>query len=206
MTHVPSTPDTNAEYQRVVDRCRTVFEAKLAQYGPAWRMFRLVSVVDQIYIKARRIRQIEQMTSAPRVADTIDDEYTGILNYAVMAIWHLESGDLDLPERLDEVAFEPMWSDPVQAGRRFTAVTDRARTLLAAKNHDYGEAWREMAMPSLTDEILSRTVRIKSLLDGDEDASAKVESQLIDVVNYAAFALIRLEAGTSRPATHLPGR
>lgn len=192
----PSTSDTAAEYAAVVDRCRAVLEAKLAQYGPAWRMFRLVSVIDQIYIKARRIRQIETMSGAPRVADPIADEYTGILNYAVMSIWHLESGDLDLPEQLDDVTFEPMWSDPAAAGERFAEVTARAQALLAAKNHDYGEAWRDMAMASLTDEILSRTVRIKSLLGraGEVD-TAKVESQLIDVVNYAAFALIRLAAG-----------
>ena len=85
---------TDREYQAVVGRCRGLFEAKFVEYGPAWRMFRLISVVDQIYIKARRIRQLEQMTGKPRIADTAEEEYTGILNYAVMAIWHLESGDL----------------------------------------------------------------------------------------------------------------
>ncbi|MDO9353935.1 MAG: DUF1599 domain-containing protein [Solirubrobacteraceae bacterium] len=192
MTTEPDTPDTGAQYAAVIDHCRRLFETKLAQYGPAWRMFRLVSVVDQIYIKARRIRQIEGMSGAPRVADSIEDEYAGILNYAVMSIWHVETGDLDLPEDPDDLAFEPMWSDPVAAGRRFLEVTDRAAALLAAKNHDYGEAWRDMAMESLTDEVLSRTVRIKSLLATDLPDLRRVDSQLVDVINYAAFALVRL--------------
>ena len=186
--------DTQTQYRAVLEHCWSIFSVKLADYGPAWRMFRLISVVDQIYIKARRIRRLEELGGRGRVEDSAADEYAGILNYAVISLWHLDSGDYDLPEALRDVRFEAEWTDLDVARRRYFAVGERARELLARKNHDYGEAWREMAIESITDELLSRTVRLKGLLEADPVDRDRVASQLYDVINYAAFALIRLDA------------
>lgn len=184
-------PDTSSQHRLVAQHCAGLFVSKLAEYGPAWRMFRLISLVDQIYIKARRIRRLEELKGASLVEDSAWDEYVGILNYAVIGIWHLEEGELDPPERLQDVHFEPRWTDPQAARKRHLAVTSKALELVSRKNHDYREAWREMAMPSLTDELLSRCVRMKSMLEAGSE-SERLESQLYDAINYAAFALIRL--------------
>lgn len=196
---------TAAQHRIVAERCAEVFAAKLADYGPAWRTMRLISIVDQIYIKARRIRQLEQTGGRAQIADPAIDEYVGVLNYAVMSLLHLDEGELNLAEHLEETRFEPRWTDREAARARFLAVTGQALALLERKNHDYGEAWRQMAIESITDELLSRCVRIKGLLEGAPDMEA-VSSQLFDTINYAAFALIRLRyadapstaAGTAR--------
>lgn len=184
-------PDTASQHSLVAQDCASLFAEKLAEYGPAWRMFRLISVIDQIYIKARRIRRLEELDGASLVEDSASEEYVGIINYAVVGIWHIEEGELHPPERLEEVRFEARWTDPQIARERHLEVMGRALQLLSRKNHDYGEAWRGMAIASLTDELLSRCVRMKSMLEGDRGQES-LESQLYDSINYAAFALIRL--------------
>lgn len=152
---------------------------------------RLISLVDQIYIKARRIRQLQQSGGHAAVPEPVLDEYVGVLNYAVIALLHLKEGELELPGHLGELVFEPQWTDQGAARASFLEVTTKALSLLEAKNHDYGEAWRQMAIESITDELLSRCVRIKGLLEGAAGSEA-ISSQLYDTINYAAFALIRL--------------
>jgi len=199
-------PDTSAQHRLVAEHCASLFVSKLADYGPAWRMFRLISLVDQIYIKARRIRRLEELQGRGLVEDSAWEEYVGILNYAVIGIWQLREGELKPPESLEDVRFEAAWTDPRTAAERHLAVASEALGLLARKNHDYGEAWREMAIPSITDELLGRCLRIKSLLEGVGETerggreTKRIEGQLHDAINYAAFALIRLAEG-ARQAT-----
>lgn len=203
---VRSAPDTESKHRLISAHCASVFAGRLKRYGPSWRMLRPISVVDQIYIKARRIRRLEQLGGEGAVEDSIWEEYAGILNYCVMALWQLELGEPDLPQSLDELSLPAEWSDAAAAIARHEAVTERALRLLERKNHDYGEAWRKMAMESITDELLSRTVRMKRLLEGGERSGERlkqVESQLYDAINYAAFALIRLSEDVGE-ATRLP--
>lgn len=193
-------PNTSAQHRLVAQRCAAVFVHKLSEYGPAWRMFRLISLVDQIYIKARRIRTLEETQGNRLVEDSASEEYVGVINYAVIGISQLQEGVLQPPERLQDVRFELHWTNPHAARRRHLEITEKALALVSRKNHDYNEAWRGMAIPSLTDELLSRCVRMKSMLEGEQEPERdrkRLESQLYDAINYAAFALIRLAEGAS---------
>lgn len=202
---ISTAPDTAAKHRLVAAHCAAVFTGRLRRYGPSWRMLRPISVIDQIYIKARRIRRLEELGGGGRVQDSAWDEYVGVFNYSVMALWQLDLPGPSLPESLSELALSEEWADPARARKRHEAVAEHALELLEMKNHDYGEAWREMAMQSITDELLSRTARMKRLLeaggapDGGEDVREQVESQLYDAINYAAFALIRLAEAASGP-------
>lgn len=192
---VAAAPDTESKHRLIAEHCAEVFAGKLGDYGPAWRMFRPISLVDQIYIKARRIRRLEELGGEGMVEDSAWEEYVGILNYATIGVWQIEQGEPELPERLAELEISKAWTDPEIATSRHLAVAEQALSLLQRKNHDYGEAWREMAIESITDELLSRAVRMKHLLQGPEPDPRRVLSQLYDTINYAAFALIRLAEG-----------
>ncbi len=182
---------TAASYRRVMRGCRDLFTAKLKDYGPSWRMFRLGSLVDQIYIKARRIRELERLGDARRIADTTSDEYVGVVNYAVIALDRLAHPE---EETLPELEGRPpeRWSAE-RAAATYDGYAERGLELVLQKTHDYGEAWREMEIASLTDEILGRTARMKTMIRnaGRTDVSEGLEAQLLDTLNYAVFALIR---------------
>ena len=182
-----TTPD---HYDLILSRCRTLFLAKTHDYGTAWRILRLPSVTDQIFIKANRIRTIQE-TGTQKIADDVNEEFVAIINYCLIALMQLRlptTAPLDLPA--DEVA----------------AAYDREnglnRELLLAKNHDYGEAWRQMRVSSITDLILMKLHRIKQLenLGGAALVSESVEGGYRDMLNYAVFALIlREEAAGAQP-------
>ena len=182
-----TTPD---HYDLILSRCRALFLAKTHDYGTAWRILRLPSVTDQIFIKANRIRTIQE-TGTQKIADDVNEEFVAIINYCLIALMQLRlpaSAPLDLPA--DEVA----------------AAYDREnglnRELLLAKNHDYGEAWRQMRVSSITDLILMKLHRIKQLenLGGAALVSESVEGGYRDMLNYAVFALIlREEAAGAQP-------
>ena len=172
-----STPD---HYDLILSRCRELFLAKTHDYGTAWRILRLPSLTDQIFIKARRIRTIQE-TGMQLVADDVNGEFVAIINYCLMALMQRRlppDAPLDLP--------------PEAAAAAYDHEAAENRRLLLAKNHDYGEAWREMRISSITDLILMKLHRVKQLEDlgGAALVSEGVEGSYRDILNYAVFALI----------------
>ena len=167
----------------MIARCKELFLRKNKDYGSAWRVLRLTSLTDQIYIKAARIRTIEEQGTS-KVSDRVEDEYVGIINYCLMAlIQHSLSGD----ERQDIPVAE--------LGPLYDKYVVQTRQLFQDKNHDYGEIWREMRISSYTDLILMKLLRIKQIEDnqGLLLASEGVDANYMDIINYCVFALIRLE-------------
>ncbi|NCF57833.1 MAG: DUF1599 domain-containing protein, partial [Bacteroidetes bacterium] len=163
-------------------KCRELFSKKAHDYGTAWRILRLPSLTDQIYIKAQRLRSIED-EGLQKVDDPIEGEFMGILNYSIMALIQLEKGVANEPDMTAE--------DALIAYDRYAG---EILELMMAKNHDYGEAWREMRLGSFTDLILQKLLRVKQIEDnqGKTLASEGIDANYMDMVNYAAFALIQL--------------
>lgn len=174
--------NTSAEYDAVIKICRDLFIKKTKDYGTAWRILRPTSITDQIFIKAQRIRTLEDKKVSKVGEDTIG-EYIGIINYCVIAMMQLELTD-DAPYELnaEEVAVN------------FDAKINETKELMFAKNHDYGEVWREMRVSSLTDLILMKILRVKQIEDNDGKtlASEGVKANYQDMINYSIFALIKL--------------
>ena len=171
---------TATQYAAEIARCRELYGKKLIDYGAAWRILRLPSLTDQLFIKANRLRTIQD-AGVQKVADSQEGEFIGIVNYAIMALIQLERG----------IANEPDLS-PEEALAAFDAQTTKIYELMEAKNHDYGEAWRDMRVTSLTDLILQKVLRVKQIEDnsGATLVSEGVDANYMDMVNYAVFALI----------------
>lgn len=178
---------TLEQFSEVVRCCRDLFLKKTADYGTAWRILRPASITDQLYIKALRIRSIEQK-GEQKVADSMESEFMGLMNYSVLALIQLE-----LPE---DAALELGLETTAALYDRHIAENIR---LLQAKNHDYGEAWRLMRVGSMTDLILQKILRIKQIEDnaGQTLVSEGLEANYRDIINYAVFALIRLSEKTN---------
>lgn len=173
---------TVTEYKQVIATCKTLFEKKTKDYGTAWRVLRLPSITDQIFIKAQRIRSIQEKGSQ-KIEDSIKDEFVGIINYCLIALMQIELLDSQKTEmNYDEL--EPLYEKLVE----------EVLTLLQNKNHDYGEAWREMRVSSITDIILMKLYRVKQIEDnaGVTVASEGVKANYQDMINYAVFAMIKL--------------
>jgi hypothetical protein len=173
---------TLQEYNQVVKRCKDTFVKKTIDYGTAWRILRLPSITDQIFIKAQRIRSIQEK-GVQLVEDDIREEFVGIINYSVIALMQLSLQDsTELTLSAEEV--ERMYSEHIEENIK----------LLTAKNHDYGEAWRDMRVSSITDIILMKLYRTKQIEDnqGQTLISEGVEANYRDMINYAVFALILL--------------
>lgn len=179
--------DTAAQYAEQASRCRDLFVRKLHDYEASWRVLRLASLTDQLYIKVLRIRNIETMGKA-FVADSIEDEFIGLVNYGLIGL--IQSG-LETSDQVD-IGNE-------QALSLYDKVVESARMLMLQKNHDYGEAWRLMRISSFTDLILSKVLRVKQIeeLEGMTEASEGIPANYQDIVNYALFALIRLNEETA---------
>jgi hypothetical protein len=173
---------TSEQYDAVIEKCRSLFNKKMADYGAAWRILRLPSLTDQIYIKAQRIRSIENK-GVQLVDDDIAGEFIGILNYSLIALINLEKGVVEQPDL-----------SPREADEYFVEFAQQAKDLMERKNHDYGEAWREMRISSLTDLILQKLLRIKQIEDnkGKTLVSEGIDANYYDMVNYSVFALIKL--------------
>jgi hypothetical protein len=172
---------TIEEYERQIAKCRELFVKKTHDYGTSWRVLRISSLIDQIFIKAQRIRSIEEK-GEQKIGDSITGEYIGIINYAIITLMQLELGS--------------SYSDDIPNERLFALYDKYARQaeeLMAAKNHDYGEAWREMWISSFTDLILSKLLRVRQILtnEGKTLVSEGIDANLYDMINYAVFALIR---------------
>lgn len=178
--------DTTAEYNAVIKYCKDLFVKKTKDYGTAWRIMRLSSITDQIYIKAKRIRTLE-VKQVSKVGDDISDEFVAIVNYCVIALMQLELGE-DGEENLAVEFVDKMYS----------AKVNETRDLMFAKNHDYGEAWRDMRVSSMTDLILMKLYRVKQIEDngGATIVSEGFIGNYQDMLNYAVFCLIKLGFST----------
>jgi hypothetical protein len=173
---------TLEQYNLVIERCKEIFLAKTADYGTAWRILRLPSLTDQLYIKASRIRSIEEK-GIQKVGDSIENEFIGLVNYSIIALIQLTLSDND-----------PMELPAEELRKRYDEEIRITRDLMADKNHDYGEIWRDMRVSSLTDIILMKILRIKQIEDnqGKTLISEGLDANYRDIVNYAVFALIKL--------------
>lgn len=174
--------DTSKQYDAVIDSCRALFANKMKDYGSAWRILRLPSLTDQIFIKAQRIRSLQQ-NEVRKVDEGEASEFVGIINYCIMALIQLEKGVVEQPDM-------PM-DEAVAAYDEKVALTKK---LMLDKNHDYGEAWRDMRVSSLTDLILQKILRVKQIEDnkGKTLVSEGIDANYQDMINYAVFALIHL--------------
>ena len=175
-------PDTSLQFDTVVSKCTEIFKKKTIDYGTAWRILRSSSLTDQIFIKANRIRTLQE-TGSSKVNEGIEPEFIGIVNYCVMALIQLElkkDNRLELPA--DEVI--KLYQEKIL----------EAKNLMMAKNHDYGEAWKDMRVSSLTDLILMKILRVKQIEDnkGKTIISEGIDANYSDMLNYSVFALIHL--------------
>jgi hypothetical protein len=174
--------NTSEQYNAVIKICRDLFLKKMQDYGSAWRILRLPSLTDQIYIKAQRIRSLQE-NEVRKVDEDEVSEFIGIINYSVMALIQIEKGIVDQPDL-----------SPSEAVALFDKHVSITKALMENKNHDYGEAWREMRVSSLTDLILQKLLRVKQIEDnkGKTLVSEGIDANYQDMINYAVFAMIHL--------------
>jgi hypothetical protein len=177
--------NTSSQYDSIIKNCREIFLKKMKDYGSAWRILRANSITDQILIKAQRIRSIEEK-GVQKIEEGIKSEYTAIVNYGIMGLVQLELGNSEKPDL-----------DVEEAAKYYDKYAFEAKALMMDKNHDYGEAWRKMRISSLTDLILMKLLRTKQIEDnkGATIISEGIDANYFDMINYAIFALIRLEEG-----------
>ena len=175
--------NTNEQYDEIIQNCRTTFLQKTSDYGTSWRVYRTISVADQVYIKAKRIRTIQEK-KVQRIGDDIKSEFAGILNYCIIGLIQLQINN-------DELEQLPV----AEVKNYYDGIVAKAKKLMQDKNHDYGEAWRDMSQESFTDLILAKILRIKQILanDGRTIASEGIDANFYDMLNYALFGLILIE-------------
>ena len=175
--------NTEQSYDEVLEKCEDTFLKKTRDYGTSWRVYRTISVADQIYIKAKRIRNIQE-AKVQKIEDDIASEFEGMINYSIIGLIQLEINN-EFPEDLPTTEVEKKYDEKVQ----------KAKDLMLAKNHDYGEAWRDMSQESFVDLILAKILRIKQILrnQGRTEASEGMDANLYDILNYSVFALILIK-------------
>ncbi len=175
--------NTSGQYDEVMEICRELFQKKMGDYGSAWRILRLPSLTDQIFIKAQRIRSLQE-NKVRKVNEDERSEFIGIINYSIMALIQLEKGVAEQPDLSTKEAIQ-----------LYEKHAEATKALMENKNHDYGEAWREMRVSSLTDLILQKLLRVKQIENnrGKTSVSEGVDANYQDMVNYAVFALIHLK-------------
>lgn len=179
---------TLKQYDLVINECRSLFVKKMSDYGSAWRILRLPSLTDQIFIKAQRIRQLQE-NEVRKVDEGEKSEFIGIVNYCIMALIQLELGVVEQPDLSTEVATE-LYDKHIKI----------TKELMENKNHDYGEAWRDMRISSLTDLILQKLLRVKQIENnkGKTIVSEGINANYQDMINYAIFAMIHLSEKNER--------
>jgi hypothetical protein len=175
---------TSGQFEDIIRICKDIYIKKMKDYGSAWRILRAPSLTDQIFIKAQRIRSIEEK-GTQKIQEDIRSEYIGIVNYCVIALIQLELGVSSDPDNLGQEVASQLYDKYIY----------KAKSLMEDKNHDYGEAWRDMRIESLTDIILMKLLRIKQIEDNDGRTfiSEGVDANYYDMINYSVFALIKLE-------------
>lgn len=173
---------TSAAYDIITSKCRSLYVNKLSDYGCAWRILRLPSLTDQIFIKAQRIRSLQE-NEVRKVDEGEISEFMGIINYSVMALIQIDKGIAQQPDLSNEEAVS-LYDEKIEL----------TKNLMEAKNHDYGEAWRDMRVSSLTDLILQKVLRVKQIEDnkGKTIVSEGIDANYQDMINYSIFALIHL--------------
>ena len=178
---------TEEQYNQIISSCKEIFEKKTRDYGTAWRILRLPSLTDQIFIKAQRIRSIQEK-GENKVGEDIKNEFIGIINYCIIAIIQIELNDSEEME-IPFATLEPLYDK----------VAHDTQSLLAAKNHDYDEAWRDMRVSSMTDIILMKLLRVKQIEDnaGKTLISEGIDANYQDMINYSVFCLIKLKEENS---------
>ena len=171
---------TDQQYDGAIKSCKEIFLKKTKDYGTSWRVYRTISIADQIYIKAKRIRNIQE-TGIQKIKDDVAGEFKGVVNYAIIGLIQLDIHD----EEVEEIPLE-------EVSRLYDAKAALTRKLMEDKNHDYGEAWREMSQESFVDLILAKVLRIKQIIqnNGQTLVSEGIDSNYSDIINYALFALI----------------
>ena len=176
---------TNEQYDREVGTCRTIFLQKTRDYGTSWRVLRMISIADQLYIKAKRIRTLQE-TKVTKVGEDKAGEFRAMVNYGVIGLIQLSIA----PDAPQELTID-------QAEGYYDTMMALARETMIAKNHDYGEAWREMSQESFADLILMKLLRVRQILanDGKTLISEGIDSNFIDIINYSLFALILIAEG-----------
>jgi hypothetical protein len=176
---------TSSQFDQAIASCSDIFIKKTKDYGTAWRVLRIISVVDQIFIKALRIRTIQDL-GTQKVGDDIKDEFKGIINYSVIGMIQL---------KINDPKVEDLPVDQVQTF--YKEYVEFAKNTMLDKNHDYGEAWRDMSQESFADLILVKLLRIRQILnnDGKTLISEGIEANFVDILNYAVFGLILIEEG-----------
>lgn len=174
---------TEQQYKEIISSCKEIFEKKTKDYGTAWRILRLPSITDQIFIKAQRIRSIQEK-GENKVGEDIQNEFIGIINYCIIAIIQMR---LNGTEEM-EIPFSVL--EP-----KYDQVSEDTMNLLAAKNHDYDEAWRDMRVSSMTDIILMKLLRVKQIEDnsGKTLISEGIDANYQDMINYSVFCLIKMK-------------
>jgi len=174
--------NTSQQYDTIISKCEDIFTKKTKDYGTAWRILRTSSLTDQIFIKAQRIRTLEEK-EINKVGESIDDEFIGIINYCVMAIIQIELKDNN--------NLELETNETINLYKKYF---QEAKKLMEMKNHDYGEAWREMRVSSFTDLILMKLLRVKQIEDNEGSTliSEGIDANYYDMINYAVFALIQM--------------
>lgn len=182
--------NTNNQYDQIIKECEDIFLKKTRDYGTAWRVLRQISVVDQVYIKAWRIRNVQEtgVQKVGNIGDDIRSEFIGIINYSIIGLIQLELTEND-PEELTVNAVEVLYHNYFVA----------AKTLMQSKNHDYGEAWRNMSQESFVDLILMKLQRMRQILSnkGQTIISEGLDANFYDMINYAVFALILMNESKS---------
>ena len=170
-------------YKKVIDKCKDIFIKKSQDYGSAWRILRVPSLTDQIFIKAQRIRSL-QINKEKKIDEGQEPEFIGIINYSIMALIQIEKGVSDDPDM-----------NISQATDAFNDQVKIVKDLMLKKNHDYGEAWKDMRISSLTDLIIQKLLRVKQIEDnhGKTIVSEGVDANYHDIINYSVFALIHLQ-------------
>ena len=173
---------TNGQFEQAVAECRTLFEKKLHDYGASWRILRPTSLTDQLFIKAKRIRQLET-TGLSLVGEDIRPEFIGLVNYGIVGLIQLSKGFSDTVD-----------TTPEEAMALYDSYAHEALELMKRKNHDYDEAWRDMRVSSYTDLILTKIQRVKEMEDlaGQTLVSEGIDANYMDIINYSVFALIKL--------------
>lgn len=183
--------NTSLQFSEILHQCRSLFEKKLTDYGAAWRVLRPSSITDQIYIKVNRIRTL-QMTEVQMIDESEESEFVAIVNYSIIGLIQLEKG---FSENLDENSNEIL--------RLYDHYAKASQELMMKKNHDYGEAWREMRISSITDLIYQKVLRTKQIEDnnGKTLVSEGLDANYFDILNYAVFCLIKFSEEEKKPTT-----
>lgn len=178
--------DTNSQYDAIIRDCASIFLRKTRDYGTSWRVLRPISIIDQIFIKAQRIRNIQEtgVQKVDRLGDDIASEFAGIINYAIIGLIQAALSDFDA-EEMDVDRVEELYKN----------YFDKAKSLMEEKNHDYGEAWRVMSQESFVDLILMKLQRMKQIIanQGKTIASEGLDANFYDIINYGVFALIMID-------------